>query len=559
MKNIIKNLAATNAVSWGSIAEKIDENFKELEDSIPEADNKIVDLAIFIGQSNMAGRGIVTDEHPEPAPIVPEGHGYEFKAISEPTRLYRIVEPFGVDENNDESGVSETKKTGSMVAAFANSYYEYTNVPIVGVSCSKGGTSLDFWKVGGAPLNDAIARHNRAKEWLAQNGYTVRKDFMVWCQGESDAANGTSDENYISGLKSIIETMMGEGIEKCFIVRIGRYAGTEKDYDGMIALQTDFCKGYENAVLVSTDFAAMTDLLKDEQHYVQKGYNITGSHAGIHTAYFIENGVPPFMYDPFYKNLYVPYPVESENVEVDAALSATSENPVQNKVISGKITELINRISQNERRIAALESGTDIEQQYLLNLDFTEKSLEDYVADGIVSKNGSISSIHSDEGDLFSIVDTANLVLTESLTFPTNFEIHLRMKTSAFDNSVDDTGLGGISLFNKNGARPMINLRAPNTGTGSPHSSGFALQSRLVSSGGDDYTVSDVTIPINDGIMHDVIIHYEGDSVYMEVDGVRSSVVDSTRNSNTVTHIFGYRNNYNFNNVLLSYFKVYEV
>ena len=36
MKNTINDLAATNAVSWGSIAEKIDENFKELEDSIPE-------------------------------------------------------------------------------------------------------------------------------------------------------------------------------------------------------------------------------------------------------------------------------------------------------------------------------------------------------------------------------------------------------------------------------------------------------------------------------------------------------------------------------------------
>lgn len=36
MKNTINDLAATGAVSWGSIAEKIDENFKELEDSIPK-------------------------------------------------------------------------------------------------------------------------------------------------------------------------------------------------------------------------------------------------------------------------------------------------------------------------------------------------------------------------------------------------------------------------------------------------------------------------------------------------------------------------------------------
>lgn len=36
MKNIIKDLAASGAVSWGTIAKKIDENFSELENSIPE-------------------------------------------------------------------------------------------------------------------------------------------------------------------------------------------------------------------------------------------------------------------------------------------------------------------------------------------------------------------------------------------------------------------------------------------------------------------------------------------------------------------------------------------
>lgn len=37
MKHVIKDLAAVNAVSWGTIAEKIDENFSDLENSIPES------------------------------------------------------------------------------------------------------------------------------------------------------------------------------------------------------------------------------------------------------------------------------------------------------------------------------------------------------------------------------------------------------------------------------------------------------------------------------------------------------------------------------------------
>ena len=38
-----------------------------------------------------------------------------------PTRLYPIEEPFGVNENNSESGVNENKKTGSMVSAICES------------------------------------------------------------------------------------------------------------------------------------------------------------------------------------------------------------------------------------------------------------------------------------------------------------------------------------------------------------------------------------------------------------------------------------------------------
>lgn len=75
-----------------------------------------VDLVLFIGQSNMAGRGVASE-----ATTVGEGHGFEFRAISDPTRLYPIEEPFGVNENNSESGVNENKKTGSMVSAICES------------------------------------------------------------------------------------------------------------------------------------------------------------------------------------------------------------------------------------------------------------------------------------------------------------------------------------------------------------------------------------------------------------------------------------------------------
>lgn len=36
------------------------------------------------------------------------------------------------------------------------------------------------------------------------------------------------------------------------------------------------------------------------------GYNECGTHAGIHTAYYVNTGKEPVMYDPEYDSLYLP-------------------------------------------------------------------------------------------------------------------------------------------------------------------------------------------------------------------------------------------------------------
>ena len=318
-------------------------------------ESKVVDLVMFMGQSNMAGRGVASE-----APVVPEGQGYEFRAISDPTKLYNIVEPFGVNENNSSSGVTETTKTGSMVSAFAIEYYKRTGVPIVGVSCSKGGTEIAFWM--SKPLTDAVTRHNTAKAWLEANGYTIRNDFMVWCQGETDARLGTTSETYKSQLKTLIETMNENGVQKCFVIRIGNKRDDLTYNNLIIKTQNDFCQTYDGAVMVSTMLAGFAEqgLMKDSDHFTQPAYNLAGADAGKNTAFFANTGIEPYMYDTKYKNLYFPYGgvTVGSTVEVDDALDSTSENPVQNKVITSEVeainteieelTALVNDIAQGE-------------------------------------------------------------------------------------------------------------------------------------------------------------------------------------------------------------------
>ena len=82
------------------------------------------DLFLFAGQSNMAGRGIACTQFPEGAPDLISGAGAEFRAISDPTRLYPIEEPFGALENNPTGIFEPGMKTGSLVTSFVNTYFQ---------------------------------------------------------------------------------------------------------------------------------------------------------------------------------------------------------------------------------------------------------------------------------------------------------------------------------------------------------------------------------------------------------------------------------------------------
>lgn len=290
-------------------------DFTQLDiDSILKADKPIVevdkeyDLFIFMGQSNMAGRGVTSQTWSETAPTITYEAGYEFRAISDPTKLYPIAEPFGVNENNVNGINDGNSKTGSMVTAFANEYYAYTKKSIVGISASVGGTSSADWLPTGTLLPDAIQRFTSAIAYLNANYIPIRHKYMVWCQGESDGDSNVAKETYISNFNTIINAMKTVGIEKCFLVRIGNRNVDAEDtkYSTIIEAQTEIAQTNKDVVMISTDFAGMKErgLMKDSFHYYQAGYNEVGRYAGVNAAFYANNGKEPTMYDTEYNNLY---------------------------------------------------------------------------------------------------------------------------------------------------------------------------------------------------------------------------------------------------------------
>lgn len=304
--------------------------------------SRMVDLVMFMGQSNMAGRGSAAE-----AAVVDMDHGYEFKAISDPTKLYHTAEPFGLNEDNQDSGVADARRTGSLVSAFMEEYYKYRGVPIVGVSCSKGGTGTDFWAPGGSALDDAISRHDSAKAWLEDNGYTIGRDYMVWLQGETDAGKGMSANKYAEALTAIIEEMRSRaGIEFCAVIRIGHYKPSPTRNKEIIRSQTDLCKVYDRAVMVSTKLAGYdVSTMPDNSHFKQEVYNEVGADAGKHTAYYINNGVKPYMYDPEYDN-YFPYGTTSRIWSVSTQLGYGAEYIGVRQVVDGEMFSAVIQLAE---------------------------------------------------------------------------------------------------------------------------------------------------------------------------------------------------------------------
>ena len=280
-----------------------------VENAIAGVQENVVDLIMFMGQSNMAGRGVTNAQHTEGFPTIIENAGYEYRAISDPTKLYPIIEPFGVNENKSGGINDGSMKTGSPVVAFVNSYYEQSGVSVVAVSASKGGTTITEWQPSGILLPDAIQRFNDAVQFLTSQNYVIRHKYMVWLQGESDGDNATTKENYKILFNTMFAAMQNVGVEKCLLIRIGKRSYDEA-YTPIIEAQTELCQQEENIIMIST---ALTDFrrlgyMKDYYHYYQDGYNRIGRIAGHNAGIFARYGIERMQYDSENAdNIYLSY------------------------------------------------------------------------------------------------------------------------------------------------------------------------------------------------------------------------------------------------------------
>ena len=263
----------------------------------------VIDLIFFMGQSNMSGAG----GDKELAPPVTEGHGYEFRAISDPTRLYNIEEPFGKNESFI-GGICDIPgaKKGSIVSCFANEYYALTGVPIVGVSASQGATTTEIWQSAGFQI-DMQQRYDITVNWLNDNGFYIRNRYVVWFQGESDAANHVQPEIYNTNMDNIIRPLFIKGLNKVFIITPGRTLSIKNYFDDIINQQLDMCREsgyYALGTNILSDVSA--EYMVDEWHYNQLVLNIIGIETAKSVACYTLNRKERIDYDYENDRVYIP-------------------------------------------------------------------------------------------------------------------------------------------------------------------------------------------------------------------------------------------------------------
>lgn len=298
----------------GGAAKTEEEDAGKEEETEEPKEDKDIDLIFFMGQSNMSGAG----GDASLAPYVAPEAGMEFRAVSDPTTLYPIVEPFGVNENNP-TGLHEypEAKKGSLVSAFVNEYHKLTGRRVVAVSMSMGATDMNVWTSAG--VNDDVKqRRDRAVTYLKDNGYNIGNMYVLWLHGESDAIGHTDPAVYKTGLDDVMRPLFIGGVRKVFIIVPGRTIDYKDIFADIIKVQKEICAESDYYALATTVLTKVsTEYMLDQYHYNQHVLNLVGIDAARSVAYYTRNQKEKIVYDYREGKYIVPEGVEEDSQEED--------------------------------------------------------------------------------------------------------------------------------------------------------------------------------------------------------------------------------------------------
>jgi hypothetical protein len=149
---------------------------------------------LMIGQSNMAGRGIIGE-----VPPIENEHLFMLRN----GRWYPLSEPVNCDR--PFAGVS-------LAVSFADQYQKKFGGQAGLIPCADGGTSLEDWREGGQLYSHAVYQTRLAKNISEVKG-------ILWHQGEGDSGKEKDAATYGEGFAKMIKALLKDcGIEKAPVI-----------------------------------------------------------------------------------------------------------------------------------------------------------------------------------------------------------------------------------------------------------------------------------------------------------------------------------------------------
>jgi hypothetical protein len=162
------------------------------------------EVFLLLGQSNMAGRGVVEEQDRQPLPRV--------LMLNKTMEWVPAIDPVHFDKP-DIAGVGLARSFAKVLAA------SDPNASIGLVPAAFGGTSLEEWKVGGKLYEEAVRRAKFAMRTGKLRG-------ILWHQGESDAGKKELASSYRQRFAAMIaqlRTDLGEPAVPVVVGQLGEF------------------------------------------------------------------------------------------------------------------------------------------------------------------------------------------------------------------------------------------------------------------------------------------------------------------------------------------------
>lgn len=159
-----------------------------IDDGLRITDTDFISI-LMVGQSNMAGRGDLSDVEPIKNPLCFMLRNGRWQPMSEPINVDRAI-----------SGIKYCSGV-SLAASFADELARFTGKKVGLIPCADGGTNITEWQPGGPLFDHALMQSKLASRISTFGG-------IIWHQGEDDYDTPISE--YKEKLKNVMTAFRRE-------------------------------------------------------------------------------------------------------------------------------------------------------------------------------------------------------------------------------------------------------------------------------------------------------------------------------------------------------------